>query len=174
VDGLDVLLLRVVLSSLLYALDDKLRQGLALGGHVQSIHEHRLAPGERIRRTKANFHVLRLVHDDGRPELLKLKPGVDPALLRRFGLKRLLPLVPLLERSLDGPLPHELFSTVVGDARLFRRLFDVPGVEIDELLLFVGKLRVGRALLPFSTSELVYLSSELTGQGTPHTASPTR
>src|SRR5690606_22636394 len=88
--------------------------------------------------------------------------------------KRLLPLVPLLERSLDGPLPHELFGTVVGDARLFRRFFDVPGVEIDELLLFVGKLRVGRALLPFSTSELVYLSSELTGQGTPHTASPTR
>src|SRR5690606_27227857 len=58
--------------------------------------------------------------------------------------------------------------------RLFRRFFDVPSVEIDEHLLFVGKLRVGRALLPFSTGKLVYLSSELTGQGTPHTASPTR
>src|SRR5690606_26294253 len=111
VDGLR---LGVVLLHRFYTLDNEFCKGLPFARYIHAVDEHRLALGQGFRRTKSVRHVLALVENRERPELLEFEAGQHPTLLNRLlggFLKRpLLQLGLLLDGLADNIRLQELHS----------------------------------------------------------------
>src|SRR5690606_9811062 len=79
--NVDSLRLGGVLLRGFYTLDDEFRNGLPFPRHVHTVDEHRLALSQGFRRTQSVRHILALVENRARPELLEFEAGQHPTLL---------------------------------------------------------------------------------------------
>src|SRR5690606_2330612 len=156
--NVDGLRLGVVLLRGFYTLDDEFRKGLPFARHVHTVDEHRLALSQGFRRTQSVRHILALVENRARPELLEFEAGQHPTLLNLLlggFLKR-----PLLQFGLllDG-LADNIRLQELNSRHLWVRipsgscgLGTIPVELFHELTLLLRKPRHYWEVFPIATT----------------------